>query len=164
MKELKFKIGDKVQIIENDNGSVNHIGDIGFIKYVEYDDETELHYSVLVNGREDSGNWHTEYELKLVDDLTEDLKELKDILSNTDTRILTDNHDRIIIHRLCIEFGINLYNIECHDEDSPTRDGSYDKLEYHFRKDETFFGYTFELTQTKIIFKDIISKFNKYKK
>ena len=64
---MKFKIGDKVRLIDNDLGSVNKVGDVGAIV------EVNKEYRVQVKGRYDRYNWSKETDLELVEEVkTED--------------------------------------------------------------------------------------------
>ncbi len=59
----KFKLYDKVRIIENCSGSRNHVGDEGIITSVN-----SMNYEVTVEYREGrKGNYHIESDLELVD-------------------------------------------------------------------------------------------------
>ena len=61
MEDTKFKIGDKVKIVENKSDSTNKIGDIGIITKIW----RKCEYKVTVAHREDSANWHKESDLEL---------------------------------------------------------------------------------------------------
>jgi len=66
MKELKFKVGDKVKVIENRSGSCNPVGSVGIITKLN-----DCNYTVKVNGVIGAGNAHVEGDLELVKELTE---------------------------------------------------------------------------------------------
>ena len=59
--EMKFKVGDKVKIVENKSGSTNKVGDIGIITKIWQKGDCK----VTVAGRDDCANWHTESDLEL---------------------------------------------------------------------------------------------------
>ena len=64
MREQKFKVGDKVRVVENRSGSVNPVGSIGIIVSLN-----DCNYSVKVEGVKGSGNAHVEWDLELVKSL-----------------------------------------------------------------------------------------------
>lgn len=67
-KQMKFKVGDKVRITGNTNGSRNEVGDIGFVTHCSGDDST---YRVEVDGRKKGiycqDCWTEENEMELVE-------------------------------------------------------------------------------------------------
>jgi hypothetical protein len=69
-----MKVGDKVRIIESENGSINKVDDIGIIVEYDLDENNRLDYRVLVAGRtngcgtENIANWHTEDELEVIEE------------------------------------------------------------------------------------------------
>ena len=58
-----YKIGDTVKIIDNNNGSVNKIGDIGKISSKPNNNGS---YRVTVVGRDKSSNWTQPSDMVLV--------------------------------------------------------------------------------------------------
>ena len=168
--ENKFKVGDRVKISVNSPwyysdlpDSTNPINTEGTIKYINKILQKEGLLYITVDWNNSKTNWYREDDLELIG-LDNEILKLKTILSDPDSRILTDNDDRIMIHRLCVEFGINLHNIEASDEKSPTRNGQYNELIYKCHKTSLKFLYDLK-TKNKdhLVFKDIISEFNKYK-
>jgi len=65
MKELKFKVGDKVKVIENRSGSVNPVGSVGIIISLNH-----YNYTVKVDGVKGAGDAHVEGDLESVKELT----------------------------------------------------------------------------------------------
>jgi ribosomal protein S17 len=64
MKE-KFKVGDKVRIIKNENSSNNKIGDEGIITEIESLSGT-CSYRVEVEDGKNWGNWSAQEEIELI--------------------------------------------------------------------------------------------------
>ena len=60
--EAKFKVGDKVQVLDG-KFSVNYTGDVGIIKEIDLNDKTAR---VEVEGRPPAGNWNYIEDLELV--------------------------------------------------------------------------------------------------
>jgi hypothetical protein len=58
-----MEIGDRVKIISSDQGSVNEVGDKGIITEID----TDGTFRVLVEGRENWGNWHDDKEVMLIE-------------------------------------------------------------------------------------------------
>lgn len=63
---MKFKVGDKVKIIENKSSSYNKVGDIGIITNKAVNN---ISYKVTVAHRENSTNWHKESDLELYEEV-----------------------------------------------------------------------------------------------
>ena len=59
---MKFKLGQKVKVIENESGSCNKVGDEGTIVEISKND-----IKVLVEGRAPFGNYHIEEDLQLIE-------------------------------------------------------------------------------------------------
>lgn len=64
MKE-KFKVGDKVRIINNTNQSNNQIGDEGIIVEVTFAGD-QRGYRVEVEDGKNWGNWSSQEEIELI--------------------------------------------------------------------------------------------------
>ena len=58
----KFKLGDKVKVVDNKTGSCNKVGDIGVV----IDAQWGNHARVMVDGRDNVGNLHYISDLELV--------------------------------------------------------------------------------------------------
>ena len=63
---MKFKVGDKVKIIENKSSSINKVGDIGIITHK---DVNNIIYEVTVAHRKNFANWHTESDLEIYEEV-----------------------------------------------------------------------------------------------
>ena len=62
--EMKFKVGDKVKIVENRSSSTNEVGDIGIITKI-WDTNNAGDCKVIVAHRENCANWHKQSDLEL---------------------------------------------------------------------------------------------------
>lgn len=74
MSKQKFDIGDRVKIIENISGSINKIGDIGFITEISFEDD----FCRVDCGNNECGNWSNFDELELIKEKTSEKFTTKD--------------------------------------------------------------------------------------
>jgi hypothetical protein len=58
-----MEVGDRVKIISSDCLSVNEVGDKGIVTEID----TDGTFRVLVEGRENWGNWHDDKEVMLIE-------------------------------------------------------------------------------------------------
>ena len=64
MEDTKFKVGDKVKIVENRSSSTNEVGDIGIITKI-WGTNNAGDCKVIVAHRENCANWHKQSDLEL---------------------------------------------------------------------------------------------------